>query len=101
MQWLGGVGDAVLSAAVGYLLGFIMYIVFKRIYKKDEPIGFGDVKLLAAGGAWLGLTLLPYAIVVAAILGAAWGLTRKQRFVPFAPFFFAGAIIALTIWCVF
>ena len=59
------------------------------------PIGLGDVKLLAAGGIWLGLTGLAIALAVSCILGGIWGLRKKQKFIPFAPFFFIGAIVAI------
>jgi prepilin signal peptidase PulO-like enzyme (type II secretory pathway) len=63
-----------------------------------DPIGFGDVKLLAAGGIWLGATGLAVAIAVACAAGGIWGLCKKQKYIPFAPFFFVGAIIALISW---
>jgi prepilin signal peptidase PulO-like enzyme (type II secretory pathway) len=55
----------------------------------------GDVKLLAAGGIWLGTAGLALAIVISCAAGAIWGLAKKQKYIPFAPFFIGGAIMAL------
>jgi prepilin signal peptidase PulO-like enzyme (type II secretory pathway) len=64
-----------------------------------EPIGLGDVKLLAAGGVWLGITGLAIALIVSCVAGGIWGLRRKQKFIPFAPFFFVGMICAfIALW---
>ncbi|MCL1892141.1 MAG: A24 family peptidase [Alphaproteobacteria bacterium] len=94
--WFFDTSEAIIAAAVGYVLSFGMGIVFEKIKKtKNSPVGLGDVKLLAAGGVWLGVTGLAIALVVSTLLGGIWGLRAKQKFIPFAPFFFAGMICAL------
>lgn len=94
--------DGIIAAAFGYLLGLgIGYIFEKMRGKRDKyaPMGLGDIKLLAAGGIWLGLTGLSIAIVISCILGGTWGLIKKQRYIPFAPFFLVGGILAfLGLW---
>lgn len=92
--WFFEIGEATIAAAVGYGLGVVMGLAFKK--KSPEAIGFGDVKLLAAGGIWLGVSGLAIALIASCVLGGIWGLLKKQKFIPFAPFFFIGAICSLT-----
>lgn len=91
---------AVLGAAFGYTLAAVVGFLFDwRIRKKNPdaitPIGMGDIKLIAAGGIWLGVTGLSIALVISCLLGALWGGIKKQRYIPFAPFFMTGGILAL------
>lgn len=95
--------DAFLGAVCGYLTLFIIYEVFKLITKK-EGVGFGDFKLYAMMGAWLGWQMLPQILFVAAGLGTIFGLSgiifgKKSREtpIPFGPYLAAGAWIAM-IW---
>jgi prepilin signal peptidase PulO-like enzyme (type II secretory pathway) len=83
----GGEGDHIAAAILGYAIGFAMM----RALRGKEALGYGDVKLMAAAGLWLGINGLSFAVVCACILGIAWGLWKKQRYVPFAPFLFMGA----------
>jgi len=98
LPWVG-IEESAIAAIIGYGLAFGMNILFKLKTQnsklKTDPIGMGDIKLLAAGGIWLGVTGLSIALVVACALGYIWGLRAKQKFVPFAPFFFAGAGAAI------
>ncbi len=75
--------DAVLGAAVGYLCLWLLYQVFLRLTGR-EGMGYGDFKLTAALGAWLGWQALP-AVLLAASLGglcfALW-LRAAGRAVP-------------------
>lgn len=91
--WLFDVGESVIAATIGYMLGIIVGLVFKK--KSPEAIGLGDVKLLAVGGIWLGVTGLAIALLASSIIGGIWGLIKKKKFIPFAPFFFTGAICSL------
>ncbi len=91
---------AVLGAAFGYALASVIGFVFDwRIRKKnpnaDTPIGMGDIKLIAVGGIWLGVTGLAIALVISCILGLIWGRWRGQKYIPFAPFFVIGGFLAL------
>ncbi|HEY1610380.1 MAG TPA: A24 family peptidase [Paraburkholderia sp.] len=93
--------DAVTGAIAGYLALWCVYWVF-RLVRGVEGMGYGDFKLLAALGAWLGWAALPQIVVIAAVAGAVVGLvatwTRKQRFdepLPFGPYLAAGALVTL------
>ena len=92
---LGGfarLDSAVLGAAGGYLFLWTVYWGFKLVTGK-EGMGYGDFKLFAAIGAWLGWTVLPAVILFAAVTGLAYALVstvRQQRKrhepLPFGPF---------------
>jgi leader peptidase (prepilin peptidase)/N-methyltransferase len=103
--WFFDMREAVMASAFGYVLAFIMGLAFRKKLtgrwmlsagnSSREAIGLGDVKLLAAGGVWLGFTGLSIALIAACAIGGIWGLRKKQKFIPFAPFFFAGAAAAI------
>lgn len=59
--------EAVLGAVVGYLVFWLIYWGFKILAHK-EGLGYGDFKLLAALGAWLGVFKLPYLVLLASLL---------------------------------
>ncbi|MDO8932120.1 MAG: A24 family peptidase [Rhodocyclaceae bacterium] len=93
--------SAVLGAAAGYLILWSIYWVFKLATGK-EGMGYGDFKLLAAIGAWLGWTMLPLTILLSSLVGAVVGialivLARQGRNVPipFGPYLAAAGVIAL------
>jgi leader peptidase (prepilin peptidase)/N-methyltransferase len=102
---LGGVftdiSSAVIGALAGYLVLWSIYWLFKLATGK-EGMGYGDFKLLAAIGAWLGWKLLPVVILLSSVVGAAVGIAlmiaaRHGRNVPipFGPYLAGGAVIAL------
>ena len=100
LGWTVALPDAVWGAVVGYLSLWSVYWLFKLATGK-EGMGFGDFKLLAALGAWLGLKMLLPVILGASILGALVGIgmklrssLREGRYVPFGPFL-AGSGIAV------
>ncbi len=66
--------DAVIGAMAGYLALWTVYWLFKLIRGK-EGMGYGDFKLLAALGAWLGWQLLPLIVLMSSIVGAVIGIT--------------------------
>ncbi|MCB8889975.1 prepilin peptidase [Vreelandella malpeensis] len=85
-------GDAVIGAMAGYLSLWSFYWLFKLVTGK-EGMGYGDFKLLAALGAWLGWTFLPLLLVLSAGLGATVGLAAQAsspalrgKPLPFGPF---------------
>ena len=91
------------NALWGALLGYgVLWILntFYRFIKKQDGIGMGDAKLLAALGAWLGWAVLPNLLLIASIAGIIGGLIylqwRRQNTrsaFPFGPFLaFAGII---------
>jgi leader peptidase (prepilin peptidase)/N-methyltransferase len=94
-------GLSALSRA-GLMAGmfFIVRVAYRQI-RKREGLGLGDVKLAAAAGAWVSLTMMPIVIEMAAVTGLAMYLwrQRKRRRIPRAnsriPF---GAFFALAIW---
>jgi leader peptidase (prepilin peptidase)/N-methyltransferase len=93
--------SSVLGAMAGYLLLWSVYWGFRLIAKK-EGMGYGDFKLLAAIGAWCGWQVIPFAIVIAATLGAVIGslalLMAKKGIdtrIPFGPYLAVGAIASL------
>jgi leader peptidase (prepilin peptidase)/N-methyltransferase len=93
--------NAVIGAVVGYLTLWSVYWLFKLTTGK-EGMGFGDFKLLAAIGAWLGWTLLPLVILLSSVVGAAVGIslivfTKHGRNIPipFGPYLAGGGLIAL------
>lgn len=93
--------DAVIGAAVGYLSLWAVYWLFKLVTGKDG-IGYGDFKLLAALGAWLGWMMLPVIVLLSSAVGAVVGLSliafrghQRDRPIPFGPFLAAAGLIAL------
>jgi leader peptidase (prepilin peptidase) / N-methyltransferase len=93
--------EAVIGAIAGYLALWCVYWIF-RLLRGIEGMGYGDFKLLAALGAWLGWAALPQIVVIAAVAGAAVGLaatlTGRMRFeepLPFGPYLAAGALVTL------
>ncbi len=92
---------AVIGAAGGYLSLWIVYWLFKLVTGK-EGMGYGDFKLLAAIGAWLGWQLLPLTLLLSSLVGAAVGITlilggrhRREVPIPFGPYLAGGGLIAL------
>lgn len=84
--------SAVIGAVAGYLVLWLVYHLFKWLTGKDG-MGYGDFKLLALLGAWLGWQALPACILLASLVGTVYGLgailrqgqNRQQPF-PFGPF---------------
>lgn len=93
--------DAVIGAALGYLSLWTVYWLFKLVTGRDG-IGYGDFKLLAALGAWLGWMMLPVVVLLSSAVGAIVGLSlivfrghHRDRPIPFGPFLAAAGLIAL------
>lgn len=93
--------DAVIGAAAGYLVLWAVYWLFKLVTGK-EGMGYGDFKLLAALGAWLGWTMLPTIILLSSIVGAIVGISlivfaKRERSnpIPFGPYLAAAGMIAM------
>lgn len=93
--------SAVIGAVAGYLVLWCVYHVF-RLATGKEGMGYGDFKLLAMLGSWLGWQRLPAIILIAAAAGALVGIAlilakRLQRGVPlpFGPYLAAAGWIAL------
>jgi leader peptidase (prepilin peptidase)/N-methyltransferase len=93
--------DAVIGAAAGYLALWSIYWLFKLATGK-EGMGYGDFKLLAALGAWMGWTMLPTIILLSSVVGAVVGIALivfakhgRNNPIPFGPYLAAAGLIAL------
>lgn len=91
------------SAIWGYIIGFlclwIVYYLFKIVTGK-EGMGYGDFKLLAALGAWMGPLMLPLIVLLSSLVGAIIGIVllkiRKEN-----QHFAFGPYIAIAGWIAF
>lgn len=112
MLWLGlvvnvfggftDIDSAVIGAAAGYLSLWSIYWLFKLLTGK-EGMGYGDFKLLAALGAWLGWQQLPLIILVSSLVGALVGTALllaqrkdRQNTIAFGPYLAVAGWISLT-----
>ena len=100
LGWTIPLSSSVWGAVAGYLSLWTVYWLFKLATGK-EGMGFGDFKLLAALGAWLGANMILPIVLAASIIGAVVGIAmklkaslREGRYVPFGPFL-AGAGMAV------
>ncbi|NOT12591.1 MAG: prepilin peptidase [Methylococcaceae bacterium] len=92
---------SIIGAAAGYLLLWSVYHLFKLITGK-EGMGYGDFKLLALFGAWLGWQYLPLIVLLSSLVGAIVGISMiilaKQdhtKPIPFGPYLAVAGWIAL------
>ncbi|MEO7205831.1 MAG: A24 family peptidase [Steroidobacteraceae bacterium] len=93
--------DALIGAAAGYTSLWLVFHAFKLVTGK-EGMGYGDFKLFAALGAWLGWKVLPMVIVLSAATGAVLGILmialqgRDRRApMPFGPYLAAAGWLAM------
>jgi leader peptidase (prepilin peptidase)/N-methyltransferase len=93
--------DAIIGAAAGYVSLWLVFHAFRLITGK-EGMGFGDFKLFAALGAWLGWKLLPLVIVLSAATGAVLGILMivlrgrdRSAPIPFGPYLAAAGWLAM------
>jgi len=93
--------SAVIGAAAGYLALWSVYWAYKLATGK-EGMGYGDFKLLAGIGAWLGWKMLPLVILLSSFVGAIVGISlivfaRHGRNVPipFGPYLVLGGLAAM------
>jgi leader peptidase (prepilin peptidase) / N-methyltransferase len=101
LGWTIPLKQAVWGAAVGYLSLWSIYWFFKKATGK-EGMGFGDFKLLAALGAWLGWQAILPIVLMASVIGAVVGIgmklsgaLRQGKYVPFGPFLAGGGVVVL------
>ena len=91
-------GDGAIAAIFGYAITAIIGYLFGKFKPQSEtPIGMGDIKLISAGGIWLGTTGLAISLVISCLAGILWGKAKKQKFIPFAPFFIGSGFLTLLI----
>ena len=89
--------QAVIGAMVGYMSLWTLYWAFKLLTGK-EGMGYGDFKLLAAIGAWLGVAVIPITLLGASVVGiVAFLVKRIARNTPMA----FGPCLAIAGWFVF
>jgi leader peptidase (prepilin peptidase) / N-methyltransferase len=93
--------DAVIGAAAGYLVLWSIYWLFKLATGK-EGMGYGDFKLLAALGAWMGWKMLPVIVLLSSLVGAVVGISMilfakhgRDKPIPFGPYLAAAGLLAL------
>lgn len=93
--------DAVIGAMAGYLVLWSLYWAFKLLTDK-EGMGYGDFKLLAALGAWLGWQALPIILLLSSLVGAVIGISlialqkhHQGKPIPFGPYLAIAGWIAL------
>ncbi len=93
--------SSIIGALAGYLSLWLVYHVFRLITGK-EGMGYGDFKLLAVLGAWLGWTVLPTIILLSSLVGAIVGGLliifaghKKEIPIPFGPYLAAAGWIAM------
>jgi leader peptidase (prepilin peptidase) / N-methyltransferase len=93
--------EAVIGAAAGYLVLWSIYWLFKLATGK-EGMGYGDFKLLAALGAWLGWKMLPVIVLLSSLVGAVVGISMillakhgRDKPIPFGPYLAAAGFLAL------
>jgi len=101
MGWTLPLDKALTGALAGYLSLWSVYWLFKLATGK-EGMGYGDFKLLAALGAWLGWQMILPIVLGASAIGAVVGIIlkmnaslREGRYVPFGPFLAGGGLVVL------
>ncbi len=103
LGWTIPLSSSVWGAVAGYLSLWSVYWLFKLATGK-EGMGFGDFKLLAALGAWLGASMVLPIVLAASIIGAVVGIAmklnaslREGRYVPFGPFLAGAGMVVLLV----
>ncbi len=93
--------SSLIGAMSGYLVLWGVFQIFRMVTGK-EGMGFGDFKLLAALGAWMGWTLLPMIILLSSVVGSIIGVamiiagkSKRQQCIPFGPYLAVAGWIAL------
>jgi len=93
--------SAIIGAVAGYLSLWLVYHTFKLLTGK-EGMGYGDFKLFALFGAWLGWQALPLILILSSLVGAVIGISMilflgrdRQQPIPFGPYLAAAGWIAV------
>lgn len=95
--------SAVIGAIAGYLVLWLVFQGFRLVTGK-EGMGYGDFKLLAALGAWLGWQMLPIIVLLSSLVGALVGIAliickghQRSQPIPFGPYLAAAGWLAF-VW---
>lgn len=89
--WLATVDVNFLSyaqnSALGAIMGYVMPVIASMflVWKYPEAFGGGDIKLLCAVGAWVGMEIIAYIILLSCIIFGLSCLINKMRVGPFGP----------------
>jgi leader peptidase (prepilin peptidase) / N-methyltransferase len=101
LGWTIPLPAALWGSVAGYLSLWSVYWLFKLTTGK-EGMGFGDFKLLAALGAWLGWQMIVPILLLASVIGAVVGIgmkcaatLREGRYVPFGPFLAGAGLVIM------
>lgn len=101
MEMFADLASAVIGAFAGYGILWMLFQAHKLI-RGVEGMGYGDFKLIAAIGAWLGWQDLPAVVLIASVSGLFWALLRWKKAgaelggqLPFAPFLALGGLAGL------
>ena len=93
--------DAIIGAILGYSCLWLLNLLYRTV-KKQDGVGMGDAKLLAALGAWLGWFALPSILLIASLTGLIggiiwlqWNKQNHRSAFPFGPFLAIAGIIEL------
>ncbi len=102
--WVGGpvsLHQSLAGAVAGYGFLWVLFWLF-ALFRGRAGMGYGDFKLLAALGAWVGISSLPYVLLAACLAGIGVAFLRQKSFrlgssYPFGPFLAASGATALTL----
>jgi leader peptidase (prepilin peptidase)/N-methyltransferase len=101
LGWTIPLSMSVWGAVAGYMSLWTIYWIFKKATGK-EGMGYGDFKLLAALGAWLGVQMILPIVLAASVIGAIVGIglkvsggLREGRYVPFGPFLAGAGLVVM------
>lgn len=108
VTFYGGLGASLTGAVIGFGMLWGVAILGKLIFKKDA-MGFGDVKLMGAIGAYLGWIAVLFTVMISSLLGAVVGITlvaagkkEMQSRIPYGPYIALAALIWIlwgpTLW---
>lgn len=99
--WLSDPASSILGACMGYGVLWLVYHLF-RLATGKQGMGYGDFKLLAMLGGWLGWSMIPAIVLISSTLGAAIGVAliatkarSRNQPIPFGPYLALAGWIAL------
>lgn len=89
--------DAVENSSLGAVFGYLIPVIASLLLIKKHPdnMGGGDIKILAAIGAWLGLAYIPFIILLSCIIFAVSYFITKKRVDAFGPSIVFATLIIL------